>query len=77
VSLELAQNNGSPAATVPVADILLMDAVQIMRCAMHKLACIGRWEQAAHIAALLAPYTHETCGVRAAVEDKEHDCRCN
>lgn len=78
--LELTATNGGAGVTPTNAEIWQMDAVQVMTTAMHKLASVGRWEQAAGVAADLAKYTHRQMApiAASAEEDEEQpDCRHN
>jgi hypothetical protein len=80
MSLELASTNGGSRVTPTTAEIWQMDALQIMATAMAKIAIVGRWEQAAGVAADLAKYTHRQLApiAPAAADDEEQpDCRCN
>jgi hypothetical protein len=63
--------------TPSVAEVLEMSPLTLMLHAMRHYARVGRWDTAAHIANMAAPYCHQTFAPIAPAADEEQGCPCN
>jgi hypothetical protein len=74
--LMAANTNGGAVRQVPMVERMQMTALDVIRHAMQRQLAVNNWERAAHWAVELAEYEDRKLAPRA-VDDEEHDCRCN